>query len=125
MTAPPLRVLIADDESDLRLVLRLQLSKQSDMAVVGEAADGREAIDFVAGGEVDVVVMDLLMPGINGFQAIDVLQQQHPTVGIVAYTAVAGEYVRAEMQRLGVPLVLKSGKIAPLAAALRGVSGRA
>ena len=114
-----LRVVVADDEPDLRLLLGLQLNAQTDLEVVGEVADGQQAIDRVAAGDVDAVVMDLLMPGTNGFQAIAVLKDRHPQVGIVAYTAVAGTFVREEMRRLGVPLVLKSGNIAPLADALR------
>lgn len=114
----PLRVVIADDEPDLRLLLRLQLRRRPEFEVVGEATDGAEAVLMVTEGAADVVVMDLLMPGTSGFEAIEVLQADAPHVGIVAYTAVAGDFVRAEMARLDVELVLKSGSVEPLAAAL-------
>ena len=117
MTAP-LRVVIADDEPDLRLLLRLQLRRRPGFEVVGEAGDGAEAVQMVAEARADVVVMDLLMPGTSGFEAIGVLQADAPQVGIVAYTAVAGDFVRSEMARLGVELVLKSGNVEPLAEAL-------
>jgi DNA-binding NarL/FixJ family response regulator len=112
------RVVVADDEPDVRLLLRLQLERAG-FAVVGEADDGARAVEVVRRGGADVVIMDLLMPRVSGFEAIATLQAEHPEVGIVAYSAVAGDYVRTEMQRLGVELVLKSGDLAPLAAALR------
>ena len=67
------------------------------------------------------MVLDLLMPGVNGFEAIPVLRREHPDVAIVAYTAVAGEFVRKEMARLRIPLLLKSGDVTPLANKLREV----
>ena len=116
---PSLRVVIADDEPDLRLLLRMQLDRHQDFEVVGEAADGSQAVEQVKSTDAEVVVMDLLMPGTSGFEAIAMLAEQAPTVGIVAYTAVAGDFVRTEMKRIGVELVLKSGDIGPLADALR------
>ncbi|MEO2107609.1 MAG: response regulator transcription factor [Actinomycetota bacterium] len=116
---PSLRVVIADDEPDLRLLLRMQLDRHQGFEVVGEAADGSQAVEQVKNTDAEVVVMDLLMPGTSGFEAIAMLAEQAPTVGIVAYTAVAGDFVRTEMKRIGVELVLKSGDIGPLADALR------
>ena len=117
----PLRVLVVDDEPDIRMLLRLQL-EQADFDVVGEAGDGQEAADLAATTSPDVVVLDLLMPRVSGFEAIALLRRAAPGVGIVAYTAVAGEFVRREMARLRIPLLLKSGDVRPLAAALRTVA---
>ncbi len=119
----PLRVVIADDEADLRLLLRMQLRQNKDLTVVGEAKDGAEAIEAAESGEADVIVMDLLMPGTSGFEAIATLQQTAPHISVVAYTAVAGDFVRMEMQRLGVELVLKSGDVQPLVNALMRTRG--
>ncbi len=112
-----LRVLVADDEPDVRLLLRMGL-RHHDIAVVGEAADGYEVLEICAEQPVDAIVLDLLMPRMNGFEVIPPLQRDHPGIGIVAYTAVAGDFVRREMSRLGIPLLLKSGDSAPLAEAL-------
>lgn len=120
----PVRVVIADDEPDLRLLLRMQLRRHPDFEVVGEAADGAAAVRAAVDGDADVVVMDLLMPGTSGFEGIDALRQQAPHIGVVAYTAVAGEFVRDEMAKLGVELVLKSGSLEPLAAALLRTAAR-
>lgn len=120
----PLRVLVVDDEPDVRTLLRYQLAGAG-FTVVGEAADGDEALAQCEALAPDAVVMDLLMPRTSGFDAIPRLRQLHPAVGIVAYTAVAGEFVRREMQRLRIPVVLKSGRVEPLAEALRTVAGAA
>jgi DNA-binding NarL/FixJ family response regulator len=114
-----LRVLVVDDEPDVRLLLEVQLNVLGGFEVVGSAKDGGEAIELVRSSQPDAVVMDLLMPGVNGFQAIDVLQKEFPTTGIVAYSGVAGDFVRHEMERRGIEVVLKSGDPEPLAAALR------
>jgi len=116
-----IRVLVVDDEPDVRLLLRHQLHSAG-FAVVGEAADGSEALAQCVALSPDAVVVDLLMPRMSGFEAIPQLRQQHPKIGIVAYTAVAGDFVRREMDRMRVPLVLKSGRVEPLADALRSVA---
>jgi two-component system nitrate/nitrite response regulator NarL len=122
MSETPLRVLVADDEDDVRLLLRLQLEARGH--TVTEAADGDEALEQCRLEPPDGVVLDLLMPHRNGFEVIPVLRAEHPEVAIVAYTAVAGDFVRNEMKRLGVPLVLKTADITPLLASLRAAVDR-
>ena len=119
-----LRVLIADDEPDVRLLLRLGL-RHHRIEVVGEAADGEEVVRFCDEDSPDAVVLDLLMPRMTGFEVIPILQRDHPEVGIVAYTAVAGDFVRREMARLGIRLLLKSGDSTPLAQALHEAAEQA
>jgi len=124
MTTDPIRVVVADDEPDVRLLLRLQLEGDG-FAVVGEAGDGAEAIELCSTNQPDAAVIDLLMPGTTGFEAIAALRQAHPTMVIVAYTAVAGDFVRSEMARLDIPLLLKSGDASTLATKLRELVGAA
>jgi two-component system response regulator AlgR len=112
------RVVVADDEADVRLLLRLQL-RHHGIDVVGEAEDGAGVLEQCQALEPDALVLDLLMPRMNGFEVIPQLRRDHPSIGIVAYTAVAGDFVRREMQRLNIPLLLKSGDAGPLAAALK------
>jgi CheY-like chemotaxis protein len=114
-----LRILVVDDEPDVCLLLGVQLKVLGGFEVVGAAKDGAEAIEAVRAAKPDAVVMDLLMPGVNGFQAIDTLQKEAPDTGIVAYSGVAGDFVRQEMERRGIEVVLKSGNVQPLADALR------
>jgi DNA-binding NarL/FixJ family response regulator len=113
-----IRVVVADDEQDVRTLLALQLQGQG-FDVVGQAADGAEAIALCAKYEPDAAVIDLLMPRTTGFEAIPALRRAHPTLAIIAYTAVAGDFVRNEMARLRIPLVLKSGNATALADKLR------
>jgi DNA-binding NarL/FixJ family response regulator len=114
-----IRVVVADDENDVCVMLRMQLGAQAGIEVVGAAADGSEALELCRQLHPDAVVMDLLMPVMNGFQAIEAMQRELPDVAVVAYTGVAGEFVRHEMARMEVPLVLKSGDVAPLVDAIR------
>lgn len=109
--------MVVDDEPDVRLLLRVQLDGAG-LDVVGEAGDGAEAVERCAELQPDAVVLDLLMPRMNGFEAIPRLRSALPDVGIVAYTAVAGDFVRNEMARLRIPLVLKSGTVDPLVRAI-------
>ena len=71
-----IRVLIVDDHAIVRQGLRLLLSGEPDIEVVGEAADGQMAIQQIRALRPDVVLLDLLMPGMNG---IDVLKQLEDT----------------------------------------------
>ena len=120
-----IRVLIADDEPDVCLLLKLQLELLPDFEVVGTARTGAEAIEQCFVLRPDAVIMDLLMPGTNGFEAIDQVHSEIPEVGIIAYTGVAGDFVRDEMARQGIRLVLKSGEVGPLVDALRAVATHA
>lgn len=119
-----IRVLVADDEPDIRLLLRLQLDLLPDVEVVGTAADGDEAVLECRRLRPDTVVLDVLMPGINGLDAIEALRREIPGVGIVAFTGVAGDSLRDAMGIEGVPLVVKGSDVTVLADAIRSVSVR-
>lgn len=119
-----IRVLVADDEPDVCLLLKLQLDFEPGFEVVGTVANGEDALEQSRTLSPDVIVMDLLMPNTSGFEAIKQLQDELPDIGIVAYTGVAGDFVRDEMLRQRVQLVLKSGEIGPLAEAIREVAKR-
>ena len=117
-TDHPVEVVIADDETDIRLLLRLQL-RQFGILVVGEAADGVEALEVCESTQPDVIILDLLMPTMSGFEAIPLLQERCPDVAIIAYSAVAGEFAREEMARHDIPLRLKNGDPEPLVETIR------
>jgi DNA-binding NarL/FixJ family response regulator len=80
------RVLLADDHMVVRDGLRLLINGQRDMRVVGEAADGQEAMLKARELRPDVVVMDLSMPKVNGLQATERLREEQPAVKVVALT---------------------------------------
>ncbi len=80
------RVLIAEDHAIVRRGIRLLLDDQLDVEVVGEAGDGREAIELVEQVKPDVVLMDLAMPNVNGLEATRIIRKRYPEVQVVALT---------------------------------------
>ena len=83
---PPIRVLVADDHLIIRQGLRLILETEPDFEMVGEAADGAEALRQCAEFKPDVVLMDLRMPGMDGLTAIEKLRSVQPEVAVVILT---------------------------------------
>jgi len=83
-----IRVLIADDHSVVREGLRMFLGRDPELAVVGEAADGSEAVKLARLLHPDVVLMDLLMPVMDGIHAIAVIRSELPDTEVIALTSV-------------------------------------
>lgn len=81
-----LSVLLADDHMIVREGLKALINAQPDMQVVGEAANGREALKFAVALSPDVVVMDISMPEMNGVEATEWLRKECPQIKIVALT---------------------------------------
>jgi NarL family two-component system response regulator YdfI len=80
------KILIADDHLIIRQGLRLILETEDDFTLVGEAADGAEALKLCAELHPDVVLMDLRMPGMDGITAIEKLRQTQPEIAVVILT---------------------------------------
>jgi two-component system, NarL family, response regulator NreC len=120
------RVLLADDHKVVRDGLRLLIKEQRDMRVVGEAADGQEALKQARELKPDVVVMDLSMPGLNGLQATERLRVEQPTVKVVALTVHEDASYLVQMCKAGaVGYVLKRSAGDDLIKAIRAVAGGA
>jgi two-component system response regulator NreC len=81
-----IRVLIADDHAVVRAGLRMLIGAQPDMEVVGEAADGTEAVQKARAAKADVVVLDLSMPGPRGTQTIERLVRLEPSPRVLVLT---------------------------------------
>ena len=81
-----IRVLIVDDHGILRAGLRTFLNLQPDMEVVGEAAEGLEAVEKVKRLEPDVVLMDISLPGMEGLEVAKKLKKTHPDVKVLILT---------------------------------------
>lgn len=84
----PIRILIADDHSVVRQGLRMFLGLDPDLEVIGEAADGQQAVQLARQLKPDVVMMDLLMPVMDGIEAIGAIKGEMPEVEVIALTSV-------------------------------------
>lgn len=116
------RVLLADDHAILRSGLRLLLEREPDMAVAGEATDGREAVDWMAREGADVVVMDVGMPGLNGIEATGQIVRRYPQAGVVMLSMHSDETYVLRCLRAGARgYVLKESAEHELIAAIRAV----
>lgn len=83
-----IRILIADDHGVVRQGLKMFLALDPDLEVIGEANNGAEALQMAGELQPDVVLMDLLMPVMDGITAIGKIRQQHPDVEVLALTSV-------------------------------------
>ena len=88
MNAHPIRVLLVDDHSIVRQGIRMFLATAEGIDVVGEASNGQEALDIISTVEPHVVLMDLLMPVMDGVTAIRELKRCHADVEVIALTSV-------------------------------------
>ncbi len=78
-----IRVLLADDHGVVRKGLRFLLERQAGMEVVGEAADGREAVRIAETASPDIVIMDIAMPLLNGIEATAQMVKRNPGLGVI------------------------------------------
>jgi DNA-binding NarL/FixJ family response regulator len=116
------RIVIAEDHNLLRQGLRSMVSTLPDFSVVGEAHDGKEAIRQALSLRPDVMLMDLSMPGMNGFEATVHIKQRFPEIRILVLTGYkSDEYVREALRAGADGYVLKDGAYEELVMALRSV----
>jgi DNA-binding NarL/FixJ family response regulator len=118
--APPIRVLIVDDHAVVRMGLKMFFDHQPDIEVVGEAADGSEGVAMARRLEPDVVLMDLLMPTMDGVTAIGRIKAERPDIEIVTMTSfIEEEKVTAALEAGASGYVLKDAEAEEVAAAVR------
>ena len=87
----PIRIFVADDHAIIRKGIRAMLETVPDIELVGEAVNGREAVSGVAKLRPDVILMDLVMPEMDGIEAIRHIKAQQPKACILVLTTFAGE----------------------------------
>jgi DNA-binding NarL/FixJ family response regulator len=97
----PTTILLVDDHPLFRKGLRLLLEEQEDFRIVGEAGDGREAIDRVRTLSPDVVIMDITMPNFNGIDATRQIVSEVPSAKVVALSIHAGKRFVEDMLQAG------------------------
>jgi two-component system NarL family response regulator len=87
MTANPLKILLAEDDELFRLGLRMRLQQEPGFEVVAEAEDGETAVEMAKRIPIDIVVLDIGLPGIGGIEACRQLKQQQPDLPILVLTS--------------------------------------
>jgi NarL family two-component system response regulator LiaR len=119
----PIRVMLVDDHAMVRLGLATMLRLIDGLELVGEAGDGDEAIHLCAQLEPDIVLMDMLMPKIDGATAMRIIRHQNPLTRIIALTSVAtDELIQGALEAGAVGYLLKDVNTEELALAIRAVA---
>jgi DNA-binding NarL/FixJ family response regulator len=125
MTDDPIRVFVVDDHEVVRLGLRAFLDATQGVEHVGEAADGRSALrglDALAAGHglPDVVLMDLVMPGLDGIEATALIKEAHPDVDVVVVTSFGEAHrVHSALEAGATGYVLKDADVDQIIHAVR------
>ena len=105
----PIRVVLADDTRDIRLLLALALELAGGFEVVGEAADGNEAIAQATVHQPDILLLDLAMPVLDGLQALPQIREQAPDSLVVVLSGFGASAMGEEAVRLGATTYVQKG----------------
>src|SRR5947209_18460387 len=118
-----IRIVIADDHSVVRQGLRMFLGLDPELEVVGEATDGAEALRVARELRPDVVVMDLLMPGMNGIEATAAIRRELPDTEVLALTSVLEDAsVAGAVRAGGIGYLLKDTQAEALCQAIKAAA---
>jgi len=118
-----IKVVIADDHAVVREGIKMILSREPDIEIVGEAGNGREALDLVAKTKPHVVVMDISMPEMGGVEATRRVKEAHPKVNVLALTMHEDESYVFQLLKAGASgYVLKRGAAQDLVQAIRSAA---
>lgn len=116
-------IVLADDHHLVRQALRAVLKGEPDFSVIGEAGDGLEAVQLVERLQPDVLVLDLMMPGLNGLEATRQLSQRSPWTRVIILSMHSSEaYVLEALRHGAAGYVLKASSAADLIKAVREVA---
>jgi DNA-binding NarL/FixJ family response regulator len=119
------RLVIADDQSLVRMGLRVLIQREADLDLVGEAADGRAALDLVRRVRPDVALLDIRMPGVDGLQALGEIAADPCLAGtrvVMLTTFETDEYFFAALRAGACGFILKDAEPAELIRALRAAA---
>ena len=118
----PTRILLADDHAILRAGLRLLIEQQPDLHVIGEAGDGREALEQTRALQPDLILLDLNMPGVDGLTALPLLKEAAPDCRVLILTMLDDEdHLRAALHAGAAGYVLKKAVDSELINAIQAV----
>ena len=119
----PIRVFIAEDHTIVRKGVRTLLSLEPDILVIGEAANGRQAVEQVSLLKPDVILMDLMMPEMDGIQAIKLIKERDPDARVLVLTSFAtDDKIFPAIKAGALGYLLKDSDPAELITAIRQVN---
>ncbi len=123
-TAPIKTILVVDDSPDVRHVVRTFLERDATFKVCGEAGDGPEAIKKAELLTPDLVLLDFLMPGMNGIDVANVLRQLLPKTKIAIFSNYTHDFGARLSSAVGIDAVIAKGSLADMAKSLKKLIGR-
>lgn len=106
---PSLRIAICDDVADFRRVLQLLLDVEDDFTIVWQAANGREALDLVTKVKVDVLLLDVAMPVMDGMEALPLIVEAAPETAVIMLTGFGTAAKRRRARELGATGYIEKG----------------
>ena len=115
-------VMIADDDALLRQTLAILLNQQEDIQVVGDAAEGAQAVSLAEGLQPDILLLDIRMPGLSGLQALPKIRAKSPRTKVLILSGLSGEESVAQALMYGASgYITKAGTPTELVRAIRAV----
>lgn len=119
----PIRILLVDDHDMVRRGLSVFLLAYDDFELVGEAVNGKEAVELCKEKQPDVVLMDLMMPVMDGVSAIKAIRESFPNIQVIALTSFSEEkLVEAALKAGAIGYLFKNVSVDELAGAIRAAS---
>jgi DNA-binding NarL/FixJ family response regulator len=106
---PECRVVVCDDQPGFRNIVSTVLDLEAGLVVVGEAANGQEAVDLVGELRPDVLVLDVAMPVLDGLEALPLIRAASPETKVVMLTGVASDTFRNRAREGGAALFIEKG----------------
>jgi DNA-binding NarL/FixJ family response regulator len=110
MDSKQIKVVIADDHAKIRAAMRKYLERATDVAVVGEAGNGEEAVELVEALDPDILILDLEMPVMGGVEALKLLKRKHCDVSVLILSAYDDKEYAPVLKDLGAAGYLMKGE---------------